>query len=45
MQALHERPPKLYSGPWQAKIETLIELIFNLGQMAMVVSQLSPRVS
>ena len=27
MQALHERPPKLYSGPWQAKIETLIERI------------------
>jgi len=42
MQALYERPPKLHRGAWQARIETLFELILNLGPIAIVVSQLSP---
>ena len=41
MQALYERSTKLHRGAGQTQIETLIESILSLGQMAMVVNQLS----
>jgi hypothetical protein len=41
VQALHQCSTKLYRGARQAQIETLIELILQLGQIAIVVSQFS----